>query len=86
MRTRIAIAALIFLMVQGVFFGVGMILVLTAAPADRQQTLIPLMIALTMLISAPVAWFIAPRMMLRFRRRPSLGESGASDGPKPGTP
>lgn len=67
MRTRIAIAALIFLMVQGVFFGVGLVLILMLAPADRQQLLIPWMIALTLLISAPVAWFIAPRMMLRFR-------------------
>lgn len=86
MRTRIAIAALIFLMVQGVFFGVGMVMVLTAAPADSHQTLIPWMIVLTFLISAPVAWIIAPRLMLRFRRaRPDV-EPVNRDGSEPRTP
>ena len=85
MRTRLAIAALIFMMVQGLFFGVGMVLVLTAAPASSQQTLIPWMIVLTFLVSAPVAWIIAPRLMLRFRRdrpvEPVTGDGSTSRAP-----
>lgn len=68
MRTRIAVAALLYMMVQGVLFGIGMVSVLTLAPASRAPMLIPWMIGLTVMLSVPVAWMIAPRLMLRFRR------------------
>lgn len=68
MRTRFAVAALLYMMVQGVLFGIGMVLVLTLAPPSREPVLIPWMIGLTVLISLQIAWMIAPHLMLRFRR------------------
>ena len=68
MRTRIAIAAVIYMMVQGVLFGVGMIAILVSPLAANAQTLIPWMIAATLPISIPLAWMIAPRLRLRFAR------------------
>jgi len=53
------------MMVQGVLFGIGMVLVLTLAPPSREPVLIPWMIGL---ISLPIAWMPAPYLRLRFRR------------------
>lgn len=68
MRTRLAIAALIYPMVQAVLFGIGMVLLLAMSPPDGQQALMPWMIGVTVLLSVPIAWSIAPRLRLRFRR------------------
>lgn len=68
MRTRLAIAAVIYMMVQGVLFGVGMIIILVSPLAASAQMLIPWMIAATLPISIPIAWKIAPRLRLRFAR------------------
>ena len=66
MRTRIAIAALIYMLVQGVLFGVGVIAILVSPLAANAQTLIPWMIVATLPISVPIAWIIAPRLRSRF--------------------
>lgn len=73
MRTNLMIAALIYPMIQAVLFGLGL-LALLGAPVEMQATrLMPAMIGLTFIISAPLAWVIAPR--LRARRRRTLGPS-----------
>ena len=67
MRTRIAIAALIWPMIQAVLFGVGVIVVLATVPAAGALTAIWWMVGATFLVSAPLAWLIAPRRRLRKR-------------------
>lgn len=66
MRTNFAIAALIYPMVQAVFFGMGLLALLAArAPAGAY----PWMIAATFLASLPVALLMAPRLRSRRWRR-----------------
>jgi hypothetical protein len=71
MRTRLAIAALIWPMIQGVLFGFGMIGLL-AAPLSPSELLTAVwwMIGLTFLISPPVAWGMAPWLRMRDRPHP----------------
>ena len=71
MRTRFAIAALIWPMIQAVLFGLGLIALL-AAPLSPSGLLegIWWMIAATFLISTPIAWGMAPWLRLRDRPHP----------------
>ncbi|HEY0600779.1 hypothetical protein, partial [Brevundimonas sp.] len=71
MRTRLAIAALIYPMIQAVLFGLGLGALL-AAPMPPSEMLgsIWWMIAATFLISAPIAWGMAPWLRLRDRPHP----------------
>lgn len=69
MSVRFQIAALIFMMVQGVFFGLGVILVLATPLSFWATLLIPAVIGASILVSAPVAWMIAPHLRSRFRPR-----------------
>ena len=68
MRTRFAIAALIWPMIQAVLFGVGM-LALLAAPVAASQMLTAVwwMIGVTFVVSVPIAWGMAPWLRLRDR-------------------
>ena len=68
MSVRFQITALIYMMVQGVLFGVGVVAILVSSVADRAAVLIPALVVLTGVISLPVSWFIAPRLRLRGRR------------------
>ena len=66
-QARLRVAALIYLMVNAVVFGVGMIAILmTPTLAQHAFFWIPAMIAAGVVLSAPLAWFIAPSMMMRF--------------------
>ena len=69
-KTRLGIAALIFLMANAVMFGAGLITVLTV-PALRADatTWIPVVVALSLVLAAPAAWLIAPRLRARYWRR-----------------
>ena len=64
--TRLMVAALVYPMVQAVMFGAGLIAAVLMAPQVSPQVSIPLMIAGTAVASLPLAWMIAPRMMLRY--------------------
>lgn len=66
MRTNLAIAILIYPMVQAVAFGLGMLVVLTTQTA---QWAMPWMIATTFAVSVPIAWVIAPKLWSRRWRR-----------------
>ncbi|CAO3418427.1 hypothetical protein [Azospirillum doebereinerae] len=69
MSTRFRLAALIFGMTNAVLFGAGLLLVVTVPDLMEQAiTLIPIVVALSFLIAAPIAWFLAPRLRLRFWR------------------
>jgi hypothetical protein len=66
-QARLRVAALIYLMVNAVVFGVGIITVLmTPTLAQHAFFWVPAMIVTSFILSAPLAWFIAPSMMMRF--------------------
>lgn len=66
-HARLRVAALISLMVNAVVFGVGLIAVLmTPALAQHAFFWIPAIIVASFVVSAPLSWFIAPLMMMRF--------------------
>ena len=66
-RARLGVAALIFMMVNAVVFGVGLVTVLTT-PVLAQHGFfwIPAIVVGSFVISPPLSWFIAPMMMQRF--------------------
>jgi len=69
MSNRMRIAILIYAMVQAVVFGAGVILVLATPLAETAMALMPWVIGLSLLISAPIAWLLAP--MAQARSTPS---------------
>jgi hypothetical protein len=60
---------MVYLMVQAVMFGVGVVLVLTTPLADMAMTLMPWVVASTAVLSIPVSWVIAPRLQERYWRK-----------------
>ena len=75
-RARLRVAALIYLIVNAVVFGVGLISVLvTPTLAQHAFFWIPTVIVTSFVLSAPLAWFIAPWMMMRFIRANSTGHT-----------
>lgn len=79
MSIRFRIASLIFGMINAVVFGAGAILVLSVPDLSAQaMTLLPVVVALSFLISAPAAWFLAPRLRLRFWRARETQRAGGA--------
>ena len=72
-RARLRVAALIYCMVSAVVFGIGVILVVSL-PALMFHAFfwIPAVVVSSLAISAPLSWFIAPWMMMRFKRAPII--------------
>ena len=66
MWTRLQIASIVFMMVQAVLFGIGMVFILVTSLSEYAMTLGPWMIAGSFIVSAPLAWLIAPRLQLRY--------------------
>jgi hypothetical protein len=66
MRTNLAIAALIYPVIQAVVFGLGIIGLLVA---DAPSGFYPPVIAATFVASLPIALWIAPRMRSRAWRQ-----------------
>ena len=62
---RLRVAALIYCIVNAVIFGVGAIVILSL-PALNAFFWIPAVVGSSFVLSAPLAWFIAPWMMMRF--------------------
>lgn len=66
-KTRVQISALIYSMVNGVLFGVGVILVLTLPVLNTHAGFwISAVVAASIIVAAPVAWWIAPRLRSRY--------------------
>jgi hypothetical protein len=68
MSVRVQIAALIYMMVQAVMFGVGALLVLTTPLQTMAMQLMPWVVVVSSIISLPVSWVIAPRLRARYWR------------------
>lgn len=72
MWVRIQIAAIVYLMVQAVMFGIGVMLVLGTPLADMAMTIMPWVVATTAVLSIPISWMIAPRLRARYWREKGL--------------
>ena len=75
MSTRFWIAALIYPMVNAVFFGTTVIVVLTlpALSDHAPKLLIPAAVISGLVLALPVSWIIAPRLHARYRRSQDRG-------------
>ncbi len=61
MRRRLIVAALIYLPVNAVLFGLKMVPILTIPPLTANApALIPFATASTFILAIPIAWFLAP--------------------------
>jgi uncharacterized membrane protein len=69
MSSRLRIASLIFMMINAVVFGVGLVTVLLVpALSSHAFAWIPTVVVASFAVSAPLAWLIAPRLQMRYWR------------------
>ena len=67
MRNRLRIAVLIYSMTNAVIFGAGLITVLNvSALRDNAFIWIPIVVIASLILAAPFAWLIAPRLQARY--------------------
>ena len=81
MWVRVQIAAMVYLMVQAIMFGIGVMLVVGTPLADMAMTLMPWVVATTAVLSIPISWIIAPRLRARHWREKGL-KSDIISGPR----
>ena len=69
-RNRLRVAALIYSMTNAVIFGAGIIAVLNLpALSTNAYIWIPVVVVASLILAAPFAWLIAPRLQARYDRR-----------------
>ena len=79
MSTRFQIAALVFMMTNAVAFGIGIVPILMIPTfANHAFEAIPAVVLASFVISAPLSWFIAPRLRARYWADPTPKGSSAS--------
>lgn len=67
MSTKVAIAALIYSMVNAVLFGTGLIIVFTVpALSAHAIALVPAVVVVSLVLAIPVSWIVAPRLRARY--------------------
>lgn len=67
MKTQLWIAAMLYPVVNAVLFGMGTIPLLSIKSLSQQaSTLMPTVVIASLILAAPIAWFIAPRLRLRY--------------------
>jgi hypothetical protein len=70
MRNRFRIAVLIYSMTNAVIFGAGIITVLNVSALRANAFVwIPVVVIASLILAAPFAWLIAPRLQARYDRR-----------------
>src|SRR5262245_55035682 len=70
MRNRWRIAVLIYSMTNAVIFGAGLITVLNVSALRVNAYIwIPIVVIASLILAAPIAWLIAPRLQARYDRR-----------------
>ena len=69
-KIRLALAVMVFMMLQAVLFGLGMMAVLHNPNQIGESDFfwIPVMIVASSIISAALSWWIAPHLRARFWR------------------
>jgi hypothetical protein len=69
-RNRRRIAVLIYSMVNAVLFGIGLLIVLLMPPFNAHLGLwIPIVVVVSFVLAAPIAWLVAPRLQARYDRK-----------------
>lgn len=77
-RTRVQIAVLIYSMVNAVLFGAGLIFVLTLPVLSAHAGFwISVVVGASLILAAPLAWWIAPRLRARFGKGRAEGTTTA---------
>lgn len=74
MSVRFHIAVVLSIMVNSVIFGIGTIMVLTTPKLSEDASFwIPVVVVLSLVLSPPISWFLAPRLRNRYwqKRRAS---------------
>jgi uncharacterized membrane protein YdbT with pleckstrin-like domain len=70
------------MMVQAVLFGAGVVLMVTIPSwAANQHIALPVIVVVTFLIAAPLAWLISPRLLTRYERRRAARAQRAAQTP-----
>jgi branched-subunit amino acid ABC-type transport system permease component len=69
MSRTLMIGALVYLMVQAVFFGLGLLAILLTPLASAAMELMPWMVLVTFLLAVPVSWVVAGRLRARHEIR-----------------
>lgn len=73
MSTRFRLAALVYMMTNAVIFGAGLVTILTVPSlADAAFDYIPMIVAASFILAAPIAWMIAPRLRSHYHREGDL--------------
>ena len=76
MSVRMEISLVIYMMVQGVLFGIAVVALLASPISSHAMQALPWIVSATAIASVPLSWIIAPRLRafteIRFagRRRP----------------
>ena len=82
-KTRVAIAALVYPMTNAVIFGTGLIVVLTLPALRGEEAIsIPTVVVVSLILAAPAAWVIAPRLHARHWRLRAAERSLATVRPR----
>lgn len=69
-KTRLRIAALIYSMTNAVIFGAGIVTVLNVPGLRSNASIwIPVVVVASLVLAAPAAWLIAPRLRAHYGRR-----------------
>ena len=77
--TRDRIAILIYSMVNAVLFGIGLVVVLNVPLFAAHLWIgIPVVVLTSLILGAPIAWLIAPRLRARKNRRSAAIENERS--------
>jgi uncharacterized membrane protein YiaA len=72
---RLRIAALIYPMAGAIIFGVGIVLALTVPALNADAGFwIVVVVVTSIILSAPIAWMIAPRLRARYWRQRAEAE------------
>ena len=58
------------MMIQSVFFGIGVVLVLATPLKEQAMMLMPFVVVVTMVLAVPAAWWLAPHLRARFWHHP----------------
>lgn len=69
MPVRLQIAAMLFLMIQAVAFFAAVLVVLLTPLSREAMGLMPWVVGLSAAVSAPLSWWLAPRLRARTWRR-----------------
>ena len=64
MSIRMVIALVIYMIVQGCMFGIAVVALLVSPFSNDAMQLIPWVVAATALISVPLSWMVAQRLLM----------------------